>query len=358
MGDRGVLAAVPGAVMRVPAFKVKVTDPTGAGDAFSAGLILRIYRPSRPAHAPETLSVGEWKDILVYASACGAACCQGIGTTAAVTAENAARLVKRHGRALAEAIRVEGSGALNRTFPLFLFCVLMASSCSVRDPVPFEYRIPPGWHVRNVGVSERGLKALVIWQNVPNDQALKGDFASRLLLFDKAGRPVCDLQFNNPRVLQMTRDDRVILEEGHEWVDRITVFDARGRRLFETPTNRRGPVPALLGKEIGLWETNGPFSQAGTWEVSIIRGDTGEEKFKFALTVQGASLYCGFLPIGEGGRDFMGWGPCPGLILKNRQCLAPPLVIHLCLIQHFSINRLLFYSGKGWSICLILQKIR
>lgn len=106
MGDRGVLAAVPGAVIKVPAFKIEVKDPTGAGDAFSAGLIQRIYRSLAAGAEPEALSVGEWKDILVYASACGAACCQGIGTTAAVTAENAGRLVKRHGRALARATSI------------------------------------------------------------------------------------------------------------------------------------------------------------------------------------------------------------------------------------------------------------
>lgn len=107
MGDRGVLAAVPGAVLRVPAFKVAVTDPTGAGDAFSAGLVQRIYQRLAAGALPETLSAEEWKDILVYASACGAACCRGIGTTAAVTSGSVERLVRHHGRGLARAIGVE-----------------------------------------------------------------------------------------------------------------------------------------------------------------------------------------------------------------------------------------------------------
>lgn len=106
MGAKGILAAVPGAVLRVPAFKVKVADPTGAGDAFTAGLILRIYRALAQGTAPETLSIGEWKDILVYASACGAACCRGVGTTSAVTAHNVETLIRRHGRALARSIIV------------------------------------------------------------------------------------------------------------------------------------------------------------------------------------------------------------------------------------------------------------
>jgi sugar/nucleoside kinase (ribokinase family) len=109
MGDRGVLAAIPGSVIRVPAFSVKVTDPTGAGDAFSAGLILRVHRALAAGRGPEEISVESWKDILVFASACGAACCAGIGTTAAVSAENAARLVRRHGRALSRRITVAGA---------------------------------------------------------------------------------------------------------------------------------------------------------------------------------------------------------------------------------------------------------
>jgi len=43
LGGKGAVAAVPGALVRVPAFPVRVVDPTGAGDAFSAGLIERIY---------------------------------------------------------------------------------------------------------------------------------------------------------------------------------------------------------------------------------------------------------------------------------------------------------------------------
>ncbi len=108
MGDRGGLAAIPGAVIRVPAFPAKVTDPTGAGDAFSAGLILRVYRALAEGTAPEALAVEDWKNILVYASACGAACCAGVGTTAAVSAESASRLVRLHGRAVARGITVTG----------------------------------------------------------------------------------------------------------------------------------------------------------------------------------------------------------------------------------------------------------
>ena len=108
MGDRGGLAAIPGAVIQVPAFPAKVKDPTGAGDAFSAGLILRLYRALASGTAPEKLTLEDWKNILVYASACGAACCAGVGTTAAVSADSASCLVRLHGRAVARGITVTG----------------------------------------------------------------------------------------------------------------------------------------------------------------------------------------------------------------------------------------------------------
>jgi sugar/nucleoside kinase (ribokinase family) len=113
LGEGGVLAAIPGSTLKVPAFTVKVTDPTGAGDAFSAGLIMRIYDAINSGPGPEGLSVADWKDILVYASACGAVCCAGIGTTASVSAASAGRLVRRLGPSLSRRITVSGPVTAN-----------------------------------------------------------------------------------------------------------------------------------------------------------------------------------------------------------------------------------------------------
>ena len=44
MGERGALLFRGGKVIRVPTVKVKVTDPTGAGDVFMAGLIAWLLR--------------------------------------------------------------------------------------------------------------------------------------------------------------------------------------------------------------------------------------------------------------------------------------------------------------------------
>jgi sugar/nucleoside kinase (ribokinase family) len=123
MGGRGAEAAVPGGRVRVPAFRVEVADPTGAGDAFSAGLMLRIYHAfgldrrrrgracgtgaaaaateARPQRGPRSVSARQaeappldaWRDMLTYASACGAVCCTGIGTTTSVSASSVSRLL-------------------------------------------------------------------------------------------------------------------------------------------------------------------------------------------------------------------------------------------------------------------------
>ncbi len=106
-GERGVAAALPGAILKVPAFSVDVTDPTGAGDAFSAGLILKVYEAMRTGTPPDRLTVEGWKSILTFASACGAVCCTGVGTTTAVSAAAAAKLVRRYGKDLASRISVE-----------------------------------------------------------------------------------------------------------------------------------------------------------------------------------------------------------------------------------------------------------
>jgi len=43
----------------------------------------------------------EWRDILLYASACGAACTTGVGTTTAVDSRKVEALVRRQGGGLA-----------------------------------------------------------------------------------------------------------------------------------------------------------------------------------------------------------------------------------------------------------------
>jgi len=100
LGGEGAAVAVSGASMRLPAFSVRAVDPTGAGDAFSAGLIAGIHRQLARGRRIGDLVPEEWLDLLVRASACGAVCATGVGTTTAVDAGKVERLVRRKGRAI------------------------------------------------------------------------------------------------------------------------------------------------------------------------------------------------------------------------------------------------------------------
>jgi sugar/nucleoside kinase (ribokinase family) len=110
LGGEGVLASVPEALIRVPAFSVRVKDPTGAGDAFSAGLILKTFKALGRGVPPDRFSANDWLEILLFASACGAVCTTGIGTTTAVDAGKVDGLIRRQGRSLARASVIEPAG--------------------------------------------------------------------------------------------------------------------------------------------------------------------------------------------------------------------------------------------------------
>jgi sugar/nucleoside kinase (ribokinase family) len=111
LGGEGTVAAVAGTLVRVPAFRVRVVDPTGAGDAFSAGLIRCVYRLSGRARGGAAgLSVEDWTEALLYASACGAVCTTGVGTTTAVDGRKVEALIRRQGRRLLRAVTVEVAG--------------------------------------------------------------------------------------------------------------------------------------------------------------------------------------------------------------------------------------------------------
>lgn len=110
LGGDGSVAAAAGSVIRLPAFTVRVVDPTGAGDAFSAGVILNVHRLIGRGRTAAGLSAADWRGILLYASACGAVCATGVGTTAAVQAAKVAALIKRQGGRLAKAGTVRAAG--------------------------------------------------------------------------------------------------------------------------------------------------------------------------------------------------------------------------------------------------------
>jgi sugar/nucleoside kinase (ribokinase family) len=83
MGEKGLIARTDEITLEMPAFKVQVTDPSGA--------------PSRPSGISK-LSVEDICEVLIEGAAAGAACVTGVGTTAAVSRENIDRLLKWQGR--------------------------------------------------------------------------------------------------------------------------------------------------------------------------------------------------------------------------------------------------------------------
>jgi len=95
LGEKGLIAISKNAIFDMPAFKVPVVDPTGAGDALCAGIIrglLRIIDHER--REISRLSEKELANVLLEGEAAGAACVTGVGTTTAVTEENVTRILK------------------------------------------------------------------------------------------------------------------------------------------------------------------------------------------------------------------------------------------------------------------------
>ena len=67
LGEQGAMAIDRAALLRFPAYKVKVVDTTGAGDAFRAGLAVKIAEGASLA------------DAVRFANACGALACTVMG---------------------------------------------------------------------------------------------------------------------------------------------------------------------------------------------------------------------------------------------------------------------------------------
>ena len=104
LGPRGLVAGWGENLLRVPVFKVDSVDPTGAGDAFCAGLIDSLL--DHPAlNDIQGLSVEDAKTMLLKGSAAGAACITSTGATTSVTRENVDNLMKEQGDKFRAGIR-------------------------------------------------------------------------------------------------------------------------------------------------------------------------------------------------------------------------------------------------------------
>ena len=110
-GGRGLVAKVPGAEVEMPAFSVPVVDPTGAGDAFCAGILFQLAQGSyldviKDKGDISLFAPAHWKEILMYGSACGAACCKAVGTTTSVKSEYINMLLKEQGTEISRLTKI------------------------------------------------------------------------------------------------------------------------------------------------------------------------------------------------------------------------------------------------------------
>lgn len=95
-GENGLVAAGRRMMFEMPAFKVPVIDPTGAGDAFCAGIIQALLEMGQPPDISK-LSADDVVNILLRGEAAGAACVAGLGTTSSVTAKKVDELMFQQG---------------------------------------------------------------------------------------------------------------------------------------------------------------------------------------------------------------------------------------------------------------------
>ncbi|MCW4021446.1 MAG: carbohydrate kinase family protein [Candidatus Bathyarchaeota archaeon] len=110
LGHEGLIAVTKDAVLKMPAFKIPVIDPTGAGDAFCAGVIGGIVRSACSRRVDIAgLSGDELAQILLEGEAAGAACVTMVGTTTGVTEENVTKIISDQGSSVLKSLDIEKS---------------------------------------------------------------------------------------------------------------------------------------------------------------------------------------------------------------------------------------------------------
>jgi len=107
LGERGLIAKTKECLYEMPAFKVPVVDPSGAGDALCAGIIHGLLRRGDYKRCYlSDLSAEELANILLEGEAAGAACVTMVGTTTGVTEENVNRILREQGTMISRYLRI------------------------------------------------------------------------------------------------------------------------------------------------------------------------------------------------------------------------------------------------------------
>jgi len=105
-GSRGLTAATEDTKLQMPAFKVDSLDPTGAGDAFCAGVIHGLLSESMKRKYLPTAPQEVLKRILLEGAAAGAMCVTAAGATKAVTRDLVDKLVREQGEDIMKAVKI------------------------------------------------------------------------------------------------------------------------------------------------------------------------------------------------------------------------------------------------------------
>ncbi len=107
LGDEGLIAETRNELFEMPAFKVPVVDPTGAGDALCAGIMFGLLQKTGYKRLDiRSLSTEELTEILLIGEAAGAACVTMVGTTTAVTGEKVEKILREQGEELRRNVKV------------------------------------------------------------------------------------------------------------------------------------------------------------------------------------------------------------------------------------------------------------
>jgi len=105
-GGKPLVFGFKGRKYRMPAYRVRHIDSTGAGDAFTAGFIREISRLRGKAGVISLLSPERLVDMLLFAQAAGAAAVTETGCTAGVSMKKAEGLMAVQGRGIATRTKI------------------------------------------------------------------------------------------------------------------------------------------------------------------------------------------------------------------------------------------------------------
>ena len=106
-GEKGLFSLYDGRIIRQPAFRMSVIDPSGAGDALCAGILFKLSELVQRKRF-EGVSLEDVLGLSMYGQAAGAACVEEIGTTPGVTSERVRKLIEEQGERILSETSIEG----------------------------------------------------------------------------------------------------------------------------------------------------------------------------------------------------------------------------------------------------------